>query len=108
MAVGGVQVGQDGVVLPCRAVGVVGPDLGLPGIAAAGLIFCHRAEASDFHPLPGLVDLFGGLDFDAEVLIVAAGPLPGELRTSLSGGESMAKLAYPGLSLAGSVPNSRR
>ena len=89
-------VGQHGVDLPWRTVGVADPDLVLDGVAAG-----RRSSTSGSRPSPRAggwrPDLLGRLDLDAEVVERARrrrGPRrPRSISTSLSGGSAMAKLA---------------
>jgi hypothetical protein len=69
------------------------PDLLLDGVAAGGVLLGRRRQALGGQAGGGGGDLVGGLDFEAEV--VHAGGLAGapSMRTSLSGGSAMAKLA---------------
>jgi hypothetical protein len=104
-AVEGGAVGRHGVDLPGLAVGcALDPELVLLGATAHGALFFSSGEAR--FPQPGLLgfDRFGVGDFDAKVVQAAA--LAGVFQQDELEGSAMAKLAYPGRSLAGSVPNS--
>jgi len=63
----------------------VGPDFGLPGVAAAGLVLWHRVETCAFQPLPCLVNLLGGFDLDAEVVDRRPWPVAGGVEDQLEG-----------------------
>ncbi len=106
-------VGQDGVDLPWRTVGVGHPGLVLDGVAAGGRLLDDRSEGLAGQPACGCPDVVRRLDLHPQVVERAghAEATPGgvlggnehQLERRLGDGEVG---VAPGCRLAGSVPNS--